>query len=340
VAYGCPAADGAAYTFGLAQNDFDMAVSGIMLFDDLGANHRLLTIDKAGYGYLLTQGNLCGSSSGCYPATPTGGAGGVINDPGNAFSFAANLTRCPDQIGNVSGQDQSCDRVTSVAFYKDGSPPLVYFWPSYEELAAFQLSNNAAQSPAPAGTVTVSATSVTGSGTSFTSEVIVGDTLIAGGCTPGVTCPIITAVTDDTHLTISSSLVASSAPWNYSGYFVNPIYDRHPLSSNVQYPGGTLTVTSASGNGALVWALANVGASPGVGALYVYGANTLNLLYSSTASGGYPAPSAFTNATFALPTVANGYVYIPTAGITSVSGSNYTCSRSAPCSGILVYSGH
>ncbi len=37
------------YTFeGLNQNDFDMAVSGILLFDDLDSNHRIVTMDKAG----------------------------------------------------------------------------------------------------------------------------------------------------------------------------------------------------------------------------------------------------------------------------------------------------
>ena len=131
---------------GLSQNDFDLAVSGILLFDDLGSNHRLVTIDKAGYGYLMTQGNLCGSGSGCYPGVGTGGAGGTTNDPGNVFSFAANLVQCPDQIGTVTGQDMSCDRVTSMALNKDGSPQYLYVWPSFEVLAGLQLSDNSSQS--------------------------------------------------------------------------------------------------------------------------------------------------------------------------------------------------
>jgi hypothetical protein len=72
---------------------------------------------------MLTQGNLCGSGSGCYPGAGGGGAGGTNNDPANIFSFAANRVQCPDQIGKVSNADQSCDRVTSMAFYKDGPPP-------------------------------------------------------------------------------------------------------------------------------------------------------------------------------------------------------------------------
>lgn len=67
---------------GLNQNDRDMSVSGVLLLDDLGSNHRLVTCDKMGYCYFLTQGNLCGSTGStntCYPGysgtspTPTPG---------------------------------------------------------------------------------------------------------------------------------------------------------------------------------------------------------------------------------------------------------------------------
>lgn len=108
---------------GLNQNDFDLAVSGILLFNDLGGNPRLLTIDKAGYGYMLTQGNLCGSPGGCYPGVSGGAAGGAANDPGNAFSFAANQEQCPDQVNTLPGSDKSCHRITSMAFNTDISPP-------------------------------------------------------------------------------------------------------------------------------------------------------------------------------------------------------------------------
>jgi len=328
---------------GVSQNDFD-TTSGILLFDDLGSNHRLLTVDKAGYGYLLTQGNLCGSTSGCYPGASGGGPGGADNDPGNAFSFAANRAQCPDQIGNVAGMDQSCDRVISTAFYKDGSPPQLCVWPSYEYLACFQLSDDLQQTTAPAGTITASGgTSVTGSGTSFMSTVIPGDTLIAGGCTPGVSCPIVMGVTDATHLTVSQNLTVSGVSWNYSGYFVNPLYDTHPSEMYVQYPGGGLTVTSNNGTGAVVWGLVNLGTSaPGTGALYVYDASNLHTLWCSDSTSCTPANlSAFTNSKFPLPTVVNGYVFIPTKGISSVTSSS-TCSPTptVPCSGILVYSGH
>jgi hypothetical protein len=75
------------------QDDFDMAVSGIMLFQYPIGDWRALTIDKAGYGYLLTVGNLCGDGSAqCYPAVSQASGGkarGRAGDPGNAFPFAA-----------------------------------------------------------------------------------------------------------------------------------------------------------------------------------------------------------------------------------------------------------
>lgn len=80
--------------------------------------------------------------------------------------------------------------------------------------------------------------------------------------------------------------------------------------------------------------------NPIVGALYVYDATDLHLLWcSNSTSCPHHSLSAFTNATFALPTVANGYVYIPTAGITSVA-TNTACTPTTPCSGLMMYSGH
>ena len=168
---------------------------------------------------------------------------------------------------------------------------------------------------------------------------IPGDMLIAGGCTPP-SCPVITAVTSDTQVTISQNLTVSGAAWHYSGYFIKPIYDTHPVDTNVQYPGGGLTVTSNAGSNPVVWGLANLGSSaPGVGALYVYDATNLHLIWCSNSGSCTTSASAFTNPLFAVPTVVNGYVYIPTAGMTTVASNSTTCT-STPCSGILVYSGH
>src|SRR5262249_24014329 len=156
---------------------------GILLFNDLAGKPRLVTIDKAGYGYLLTQGNLCGSAQGCYPGVANGAAGGAQNDPGNAFAFAANLVQCPDQPAAINGEDRACHRVTSLAFYPDSSAPRLYAWPKNEGLAAFALTANTPSAEQP-GTISVNGSIVTGTGTAFKSALIPGDTFIAGGCTP------------------------------------------------------------------------------------------------------------------------------------------------------------
>jgi hypothetical protein len=222
-----------------------------------------------------------------------------------------------------------------MALNTDISPPRLYVWPSNEVLTAYQLSTNSPSAPQP-GTIAASGTSVVGSGTAFASTVIPGDTFIAGGCTPAVSCPIVTAVADNTHLTLSAALTASGA-WQYSGYFTNPSYSPAP-KAKVAYPGGTLTATSNSGSGSVVWALTNLEKK---GALYAYDGQTMAALWCSYAASCSTKPSlaSFTTAIFALPTVVNGYVYVPTAGIT-LAASNPSCTAASPCSGVLVYSGH
>jgi hypothetical protein len=176
------------YTFeGMNQNDFDMAVGGILLYSDLGGNHRLVTIDKAGYGYVLKRGNLCGSStSECYPNYTSGKAGFLPNDPGSVFTFGANATQCQD----LTSPD-ACHRITSLALYPDGSPnEYLYFWPHGETLTALQLSDDTNQtangSISSTSGVAVNGTSCTPScpcstGSCFTYTVVPGDTITAGG---------------------------------------------------------------------------------------------------------------------------------------------------------------
>ncbi len=223
-----------AYTFaGLNQNDFDMSTSGVLLFDDASSNHWLLTIDKAGYGYMLRQGSLCDSTGGatCYPeygSTP----GFTSGDPGNAFAFAANLVQCPD------GTDPKlCDRITTMAFDKDASPKRLYVWPNGERLTALSLSNNSATS----GSGTLSTSGSSGPYTSVTlssgGQVIPGDAIAAGG----QTVRVITVDATGTSLTVSPGFTSSlsGVSFNYAGYFVNPIYDAHPAGGSVEYPGGS-----------------------------------------------------------------------------------------------------
>ena len=76
----------------------------------------------------------------------------------------------------------------------------------------------------------------------------------------------------------------------------------------------------------------------GTGVLYAYNASNLAWIWCSSSSCTTNS-STFTNPSFAVPTVANGYIYVPTAGMTTVASNSTTCT-STPCSGILVYSGH
>lgn len=86
------------------------------------------------------------------------------------------------------------------------------------------------------------------------------------------------------------------------------------------------------------------GSAPGVATVLAYDAGTLSMLWCANANTGQNCnvTSTFTNSTFALPTVVNGYVYVPTAGITT---SNSNCpvnplTQTHVCSGVIQYSGH
>ncbi len=334
------------YTFeGLNQNDFDMAVGGILLFDDLNQKHRLVTVDKAGYGYLLRRGNLCGApaGTGCYPNYLTGNPGFSPGDPGSLFTFGANLTQCTD----LTPPDQ-CHRITSLAFYPDGSPnQYLYFWPHGETLTALQLSDNTNQNgnglvSSTGGTTlsgaACSASCPCSSGSCFKSTVIPGDAITAGGQTQTVV-----QVVSGTQVTVAApgfSPDVSGASWQYAGYFIKPLRDTAVAANSIFYPGASSAVTSNSGSGGVVWGLATVGVNgTPEGSLYAYDAESLSLLWCNNTSGSpCDSSSSFTAPRFALPTIANGYVYIPTAGITSMAGSS--CTAGSPCSGVAVYSGH
>jgi hypothetical protein len=355
---------GTAYTFaGLNEDDFDMATCGILLFTDLGGTPRLVTCDKSGYGYLLSQGNLCGSAP-CYPgtsSTPSGTPGFASGDPGNIFPFQASATTCPDKESN----DMTCHRFTSLAFYNNGSPPRLYFWPYKETLTSLELSNDSSQSGTGELTWSGSSTTftLTGSCTSGTNclsdQVIPGDILTIPACTCGTVgsaCPIITAVTTTSLTVNNNNFTGCTGPqaFAYSGYFINPVHDKHPMGSGVQYPGGSLWITSDGGSPAVVWALATIDSSNPQGTLLAYDAPTLTLRWCSNTYSYCDSSSAFTltnqngSSNFALPTVVNGYAYVPTSGITAAQectapGScttNTTCTSSSPCSGLIVYSGH
>jgi hypothetical protein len=326
---------------------------GILLFQDLSDTpvNRLLTFDKAGYGYLLTQGQLCGEST-CYPGSSGGSPGFAYEDPGNSFPFAGNLAQCTNQEPPMQ-----CDRITSMAFSPDSD--LLYVWPSFEKLTSFTLTDNSPVGGA--GLIGSNGTTICGSGTGFTSEVVPGDTITdtqTGSPDYGQSA-VVTQVTG-TQLTISqafsSNLGSCSSTcggcsytdsYSYNGYFINPVYDVKPNDSGennkVNYPGGAIVVTSNGGSGPVVWALASVGTAQ-AGTLFSYDAGTLKLIWCSNTLNSYcDGSSAFAASLFALPTVVNGYAYVPNSGITQVPSTSHaasTCNSSSGCSGVIVYSGH
>jgi len=350
---------------GMNQNDFDMAVSGILLFQDPVGAWRAATIDKAGFGYLLTVGNLCGDpNSQCYPAVSqsSGGKAGSRNgDPGDVFPFAANLVPCANEES-----DDSCDRIASMAFYKGGNPKMLYVWPKYETLTALQVSDGSTAITPVTGTPNITwtsgSTTVTFSGTCtsgtncFTNLVIPGDALIACGCT-GTGCPtVVTVDPGGASLTISQAFGSTCTPptsFQYSGYLVTPIRDRYPVGTKVLNPGGLLTVTSNSGSGGLVWGLATIvsGTPPQAqfteGSLFAYDAESVTLRWCSATHTPCDNSSFFSltnpngggTSIFAEPTVVNGYAYVPTWGVNVSGGPSGSCT-STQCSGVLVYSGH
>jgi hypothetical protein len=334
---------GVSYTFeGLNQNDFDMAVCGILLFNDpfsTPSTPRAVTCDKAGYGYLLTQGNLCGSStSKCFPAYSAangGQAGGTMGDLGDAFPFGASYALCKDKV-----YPDTCHRITSLAFDSGSSQKRLFFWPYQELLTSFQLSDNAPQAGVGVLSTGTSLTSVT---LGAANQVVVGDHIgnIAGQPTQTVTAVNI----GSTQLTVSpgfTSALSGVTEWEYNGYFINPMQPAYPRNgAATQYPGGAVQVTSDTGGGAVVWAVANMElASPCPpncsGTIFAYDADTLDLLWCTNSLAYCDNSTAFVPATFARPTIVNGNVYVPTYGQITKAG-NPSCTSSAPCSGVIVY---
>jgi len=301
----------------LNENDWDMSVSGITLFDYPPSQHLAVTVDKAGFGYLLEQDDMGGFSAG---------------DTGNLFPFQAIDTAC-------TGAASSCHRVTSMAFYNNA----LYVWPYNEVLKRLQFNES--------GSLTGSSTIYTDStggivyGSGFSTLLIPGDKLMADGCS-GSSCPIVTAVVSNTQLTVSppfSPVIPASGPisYNYTGYFVQPIRDTNPGAGTVGYPGGSLAITSngtTSGTG-VVWGLVgneydqeNTKPANAAGYVDAYDAGTLAKVWST-----YEL-SSFAVSYFALPTVVHATLFIPTWNITG-SSSNSSCTATAPCLGVMVYEG-
>ncbi len=342
----CGTADapaGCAATFqSLNQNDWDMSTGGIALFSDDSGNNWLVTAGKEGLGYLLPQGSLGGYAP---------------NDPNN-WPFLMSFTPCWSVAGNAG----NCDRITSLAVYQDKEAiphptHYLYYWPANERLTRLTYYDSPENLPG-SGTILSEGTSVAGSGATFLSQLVPGDTITAssGGT---VETHTVVAIASDTALTLDQAFsfdLPADTSYGYDGYFVQRVYDMYPPGTDVAYPGGAVSITSENGNNGVIWGLATVLTAPGSATtcptyqaiLNAYDDN-LDLLWSSynaaneVCKGGCftiarfppnPGPSTGCGpiaATFALPTVANGNVYIPTFSFTNSSG--------APQSGILVYCG-
>jgi len=358
----CPLAAGGTalqcpYTFEtMNENDWDMSVSGILLFQDASLNNWLVTVDKSGAAYLLNQNSLGGF-------TP--------NDTGNQFPFIAATAPC----WTLRVPSDQCDRVASLASYKGNgaaNPRYLYYWPYHGFLTGLQFSNNLPISGVGTvgtggsgplySTVTLTSACTARSTTApcLNDQMIPGDTFTVASQAETV----ITA--GRTTMTVSPGFSApfKTSNWTYNGRFIQPIYDNSPKTASVvEYSGGAVEVTANNGNAGVVWGLATIQTAaanpptqlcPSLTAmLNAYDALTLNQIWSSynAANGGHcngpcfsitpPPPGnscAIPSASFALPTIMNGTVYLPTYQIT-YSAANPSCTYNTPCSGLVVYCG-
>jgi len=307
-------------------NDQDMAVSGVLLFVDLGGNVRMVSIDKSGYGYFVTS-----------PFSMSGFAGwdshhNPLPDSG-VWTFGAPYSLNHD------------DRVTSMAFYSESStgPAWLYFWPNEEKLTAFQLSDNSSQTST--GTLSTTGSSapythVTIGGTGSANQVVVGDqiTNISGQATQTVT----TVNDDSSSITVMpgfTSAQSSVTGWKYNGYFINPVRDSAPPGSGVGYPGGALGITANGTATAVVWGLigSNVstsGTNPGPGTIYAYPAVTTTYQLQKS----WNSTDNFCAANNGTPTISNGKIYVPTYSINPSGDTTTDCPPTTDPSGSY-YSG-
>ena len=347
------------YTFQYQnETDYDQATSGVLLYNDAGGTPRLVIIDKAGYGYVLTQGNLCGPKTAVSKCSLMNGGNSVqgfaSGDNGNIFPFAAVIATEPPAGTPVTtfctapNSPDTCQRVNSLAFYNN----TLYLWPFGEKLTALQSSNNTSQNGV--GTISTSGTNystlnlasctaLSSTAPCFTDMIIPGDQIVVAG-QPTQT---VTLVISDTSLTVSpgfNSPGVNTPTWSYNGYFINPVLDIYPGDGGVGYPGGSLVVTSNGNTGGLVWGLvaANLATNTtrDVGSLFAYSTTptanpiTLKRLWTSPAN-------AFCVSSFALPTVVHGMAYVPTYAIHPSGDATRDCPPTTDPngyqSGILVY---
>jgi len=257
-------------------NDWDLGVSGTLLFDDnwynsstgqtVAGTSMLLTSSKRGDGYVLLQSNL-----GQYQ----------VNDQGEVARF--NMSAGAG-YGNVNCSVAACDEPRTPAYWNpSGSGGFLVIWPWNESPASFQWTQPQA-------------------GGQFTFA------------------PVSTA--------------------------------NNPFGSNTTgYAGGALALTvnpSESPAAAVVWAVAAPypNAAPGchsaglgcLGYLLAYkldnaGALSRNPIWPANLS----AVPDFAPSPYAIPTAANGFVYVPAYALCSQFNGNGVCTGTYNNSGVQVY---
>jgi len=268
-----PVGSGQGYFEYLNANDWDMGVTGTLLFDDnwydslnkydcpqqiCSGVSMLVAASKRGDGYVLLQGSLGQSEAG---------------DTGEVNNFM--LTTSNPTCTTMEGGGPQCDEPRTPALWQQASNPSVLVaWPWFEDLASFQWKQS-------------------------------------GGTTSQFNF---------------ASVSTSNSPFS---------------KGNAGYPGGTLALSfnraDASGN-AVVWAVAtppDISCSGTVcnpGYLLAYSLTPAGVLSSNPVWPSLPLPSSadFVAAPYAIPTVVNGRVYVPTYGLSDGTGG-YTKS------GIEVY---
>ncbi len=344
--------------------DYDNANAGVTLYKDPTGTPRAVTIDKDGFGYLMTQGNLCGSGT-----TDTACIGYSSGDPGSwTFTAVANLCN-----GNPPGQ---CDRVSSLAYFDNlattGRQAYLHYWPYQEYLTAIQTSDGSAQpgngtigaAPGISSYAMKLAVSCTINSNCLDDQIVPGDTLTLSGCAcSGSTCPpVVTSVTTnsstDSELTLNVPVATAfgtcantAQNFQYAGYFVTPAHDTTPSPTKAGYPGGALfgtaNCTSSPCTNSLLWAIAPDSTSAsdsltrGFGTLLAYtalpnSADHLQYVWKDTDAQTWCASS------FARPTVVNGSAYVPTYAFSATGFPNSLCPTPTTSgipypSGVLMY---
>src|ERR1039457_3787930 len=347
--------------------DYDQAVSGVVLLNDLNNNKRALTIDKAGYGYLMTQGSLCGSGF----TADTQCIGFASGDPGS-WTFVATNMPC-------TGASDACHRVPSLSLTDnrdEGFFWAVYmnYWPYNEKLTALEMSDN---SMLQNGThllttygLNASALDLSGGCTPpvncctlgvncLPDQVIPGDSLSLNGCTcqAGSACPpIITSVSTSQiklNMTVATAFGSSCSfaqSFGYAGYFVTPAHDNATQAPNAGYPGGALMASADCSTNdyctnQLIWAVVPDSSAKanstqrGLGTLYAYTAlpNSNDILAQDWKSA---ATDIWCASSFARPTIVNARAFVPTYMVSHDTRTFSSCPTSAStpyASGILRY---